>query len=344
MFKSATIKLTIFYTLAITAVCIVFTISIYGLASNDVDKEAQRRARVIQELNDRSTTPARPTRPGAAPPPINEEIQDQIRDQIESDRNQLLFNILLVDALIVFFGAIGAYFVAKRTLEPINKTMEKQRRFSADASHELRTPLTVMKAEIDVALQQNLKAPELKEVLESNLEEVERLATLADQLLTLTSVEDNSINLEKINATSLISNYIDDFNTKNKTNVQTDIDDNVYVLGDLSLLETYARILLENALKYSDVDAPFVKVSLKKENSSKCALIIENNGIGIEREDLDRIFDRFYRTNNAKASGKNGHGLGLSLASEIAKKHGSRVHVESVPGQFTKFSILLKCV
>lgn len=344
MFKSATIKLTVFYVLAISAVCLVFSVSVYGFASSGIDRQAKRQANIFQEFNTNSTIQPRPLRPGdPQPPQPSLEVRQQIRKQIEIDRERLLRNILIVDVLIIGFGAIASFYFARRILNPIGKTMEKQKRFSADASHELRTPLAVMKAEIDVALQQKLKSAQLEEVLESNLEEIERLCNLADQLLALTSVEEDKLKIENIDFSTQVKDVIDKFESKQKIEIEKDIDPKISVNGYSSLLDNCVQTLLENAVKYSKEDSLRIMVSLKKSKNNVCVLTVRDEGIGIELEDMDKVFDRFYRSNSAKKSGRSGHGLGLSVASEIAKKHGSRILVNSVPDKFSEFSLSLKC-
>lgn len=341
MFKSATIKLTLFYVLAISTVCIIFSISVYGLASSRIDNEARRQVDIFQRFNAGEGSPASRPPSGQQPPAVNDEVRQEIRQQIQNDRNELLRNILIVNVFIVIFGGIASYFFAKATLKPIGSTMEKQRRFTADASHELRTPLTVMKAEIDLALEQDLSADELREVLVSNLEEVQRLSDLSEQLLALTSVEDSSICVEKLDLSSLVNEFVDSFEQKHDLNVDKNIEPQIHVLGEPSLLKNYMQILFDNAVKYSGEDQPVISVSLMK-NSSYCVLVVRDEGIGIDLSDSDKIFDRFYRSNEAKKVGKQGYGLGLSLASQIAKKHGSKIHLDSKLGEYSKFSIQLK--
>ncbi|MFN8015989.1 MAG: HAMP domain-containing sensor histidine kinase [Acidimicrobiia bacterium] len=339
MFKSATIKLTLFYTAAIFLVCLVFSISIYALASSRVENEARKQETIFREYNQANNPSAQPPRsddPG-------DDIRDRIRVQIKSDRKGLLSNIVMVDFVLISFGAIASYYFARKTLYPISVSMEKQKQFTSNASHELRTPLSVMKAEIGLALDQKLNAEEMKEVLKSNMEEIDRLTDLSDQLLLLTSIDKNSIEMEKVNLSEIVNAQIKTFSTNSKLKFVANIDDNIYVYGNSRLLENYLKILLENALTYTKKDQPEVKVILRKNSNNSCTLSVEDNGVGIAQEDLSKIFDRFYRSKSANKISRKGHGLGLSIASEIAKKHSSIIAVKSELDTYTIFSMDLRC-
>ena len=141
MFESAVNKLTAWYVAAILVIVVLFSLPVFGFASNGLDRATQRQGEYL-----RGQMAGQPNYQG---PP---DYFDRRADLVQQERNELLGRIALIDILIVALGAVGSYFFAKRTLKPIEEAHEAQSRFTSDASHELRTPLATMQAEIEVAL------------------------------------------------------------------------------------------------------------------------------------------------------------------------------------------------
>lgn len=183
MFRSAVFKLTGFYFALLLFVCLTFSIPAYAIASQRIERGAENQTRLFRQYGNFA-----PDKDGDKAFDPQGQIRTHLGSQIEDDRHELLQAIILTNIAILACGTILCYLFAKRTLKPIEDLHHAQTRFTADASHELRTPLTVMKTEIDVALKQHLTAPELRDVLSSNLEEIERLSALSDQLLLLTKL------------------------------------------------------------------------------------------------------------------------------------------------------------
>ena len=342
MFQSAVIKLTAFYFALIFFVCVVFSTATFSIASRRLSTGAENQEQIFRQYGNYppppKTSPGQESESDDFDP--NGEIQEQIKNQIDQDRQDLLRAVLFANIAILSASTVLCYFFAKRTLEPIEKAHKAQSRFTADASHELRTPLTVMKTEIEVALLQKLSADELRDVLKSNLEEVERLSALSNQLLGLTRVEVSKSNFSNLDLSKLVEFELNSLEEKNSIQIEKHIDQNIHILGVDELCKNLIDILISNAIQYHGDKDLNISVSLSLLENKQVELKIRDGGIGIDESDIPNIFDRFYRGKTATKNRKMGHGLGLSLAREIVNSHNGHISVKSKIGEFTEFMIL----
>ncbi len=218
------------------------------------------------------------------------------------------------------------------------------RQFSSDASHELRTPLTVMKGETELALRRPREAGDYTVVLESNLEEIDRMTRIVDELLFLSRADMGEVKMEHL-PVSLESLLEDIYRQASLLGQERDVQ---VVLGamtpavvqgdELRLRELFLN-LVDNAVKYS---RPGGAVEMTMTTASGYARVsITDHGIGIAQEDLARIFDRFYRTDDARAHTKKGTGLGLAICAWIAESHDGRIEVQSESGKGSTFTVIL---
>lgn len=324
MFKSATLKLTIWYVIIVVSISLLFSIVIYSIASSEVGA----RLTNLQQ---------------SAPPyfPANSALFNVIREaQIREAESSLIGALVITNLVIWFAGGFGSYYLAKRTLRPIEEAHEAQSRFTSDASHELRTPLASMKVELEVTLRDpNAKKGELRELLESNLEEVNRLTKLSHTLLQLSRLEHDNIIREKVDVSEMTSIVVERFN-KIQPRIKVHNMRKLEVLANESNVEELLTILIDNALKYSPANTT-VSVTLIKQRQMSGFKVV-NPGEGIPPEALPHIFNRFYRADASRTgSAKKGYGLGLSLAKKIVELHGGELTVSSAINQDTTFQVLL---
>ena len=218
------------------------------------------------------------------------------------------------------------------------------RQFSADASHELRTPLTIIKGETELALRKP-RSPEMyREVLESNLEEIDRMNRTVEELLFLSRADLGEIKVasDPVQLDSLIQEVQQQAIVLGQDRqVETTLGrvEPAQVLGDEWRLREMLLNLVDNAVKYSRHTGT-VQLSLVRDGNMAC-LSVRDHGIGISPEEQGHIFDRFYRTDAARAHFQKGTGLGLSICKWIAEAHHGRIQVESILGQGSCFTILL---
>jgi heavy metal sensor kinase len=218
------------------------------------------------------------------------------------------------------------------------------RQFSSDASHELRTPLTVMKGETELALRRPREAEDYTVVLESNLEEIDRMTRIVDELLFLSRADMGEVKMEHLPIT--LEALLEDVHRQasllgqdRSVQVVLGLMTPAVVLGDELRLRELFLNLVDNAVKYSRPGGT-VEMSLANETGHARVTIVDQ-GIGISREDQKRIFDRFYRTDDARAHTKKGTGLGLAISAWIAESHRGRIDVQSEVGKGSTFTVTL---
>jgi two-component system sensor histidine kinase CiaH len=271
---------------------------------------------------------------------ISSDSQDQIRlDQSRQAAVQMILALVYINALVLVVGGFGSYFLARRTLEPIEKAHEAQSRFTSDASHELRTPLAAMKAELEVYLRDdNLALNEAKELLSSNLEEVDKLIKLSEMLLKMAHLDYDKLEKKQIDLVELLPSAMKPFNKyKKRFDISTRKLAVIYA-NEAAIIELMS-ILIENAVKYSPEQS---RISIRIfERRTMTGFEIINMGTPISEDKLPHIFDRFYRGDNSRTeSGKNGLGLGLAIAKKITEIHHGYVQASSTEKE-TSFTFYL---
>jgi signal transduction histidine kinase len=263
VFKSATLKLTAWYLGILVAISLLFSVVIYSIASSEVGNRIgylKSAPQLSFNINNRT-------------------VFDNYRDsQVHKAEENLVTSLIITNICIWIAGGIGSYYLARRTLEPIEEAHEAQSRFTSDASHELRTPLASMKTEIEVALRDpNLTKQEMHELLESNLEEVNKLSNLSHMLLQLSRLDHDNIVQEKVPLAETISPAIGRLN-KNGERIKFNGGKSYAVLANTSSVEELLAILLDNALKYSPDDSKVIINLLHKKSMAGFEII--NSGEG----------------------------------------------------------------
>lgn len=327
MFKSATLRLTGWYLLILMLLSITFSIVIYQVASSEVHTRLEKFQFNLQDGRDFSLLPFN----GAA----------NLRQIEEANANaNMSIGLLYVNLFVLVGGGIGSYLLAKKNIQPIEQAHEAQSRFTSDASHELRTPLAVMKTELEVAIKdKNATTDELKEVLQSNLEEVEKLSRLAEMLLSLSRSDHAKLKIESVDLYKITLQTIKDFGIPSER-IRIKSPKKLIIKGNETSISELIKVLTENALLYSPHDS-IVNIVLSKQGTD-AKFDITNTGPGIQPDKLPHIFDRFYRADSSRTNGhKKGYGLGLSLAKRIVELHKGELSASSIPGKETTFSFLV---
>ncbi|HMU56144.1 MAG TPA: heavy metal sensor histidine kinase [Nitrospira sp.] len=239
-------------------------------------------------------------------------------------------------------GRLAATF--NNMIARLETSFRQIRQFSSDASHELRTPLTVMKGETELALRRPREAADYTVVLESNLEEIDRMTRIVDELLFLSRADMGEVKMEylAVNLEVLledISRQASLLGQERDVQVVLGSVTPIVVRGDELRLRELFLNLVDNAVKYSRRGGTVEVTMTAVPGFAKIA--VTDHGIGIAPGDLNRIFDRFYRTDDARAHTKKGTGLGLSICAWIAESHHGRIEVQSEFGKGSTFTVLL---
>jgi len=226
-------------------------------------------------------------------------------------------------------------------IERLDKAFQSQKKFVADASHELRSPLTVIRGNLDL-LRRNLGKRDRQESLRALEAEITRMVKIVDDLLFLAEVD--SGHLEQQEIVTLKEILMEELErvrplAKSRQFVVNRSEDLV-VRGDAQGLKRLIGNLIDNAIRHTPEDGT-ISLSLFRDGDWAC-LEVSDTGIGIARQHLPHIFDRFYRVDAARSRSKGGAGLGLALVKEIAEQHGGKVKVTSEPDRGSTFTVWLK--
>ncbi len=229
-------------------------------------------------------------------------------------------------------------------LERLQASFEQARNFSFDAAHELRTPLTAMRGEAEVALLRHSSAEELRQVLRSNLEEINRITAIVNDLLTVAQGEAGALEVrrETVALSDLAGSIVETVQVlaeDKKVTLEASIEPGVRVTGDSIRLSQLMLNLLDNAIKHSS-PGQTVRLLLEK-NGGGPTLKVEDSGCGIAEKDLPHIFDRFFRTDRSRSRQVPGSGLGLSISKWIVDAHGGSISVASKLGSGSVFTVQL---
>lgn len=322
MFQSATLKLTAWYLAILLTISITFSIVIYQLNYHEI---SFRLENLQQSLMDSSLYPIANYRDDLS---FNYGPNSPLSVQSNQAAGQMVLSLFYINIVILIAGGLGSYFLARRTLRPIEEAHEAQSRFTSDASHELRTPLAAMKAELEVNLRDaHLNETESRELLESNLEEVNKLIGLTQMLLQLSRMDFDKLEREPVDIVQLLNEKIKLYKNVSKRFDITTRKKAVASVNEPAISELIG-ILIDNALKYSPKNSKVtIRVFMKL---LMVGFEIHNIGTPIPEDKLTKIFDRFYRIDSSRTnSSQNGYGLGLSIAKKIIDVHHGDLQVSS---------------
>ncbi len=219
------------------------------------------------------------------------------------------------------------------TLARLEQSFEQLKRFTSDASHELRTPLTAIRSVGEVGLQREGNPEHYREVIGSMLEEAEHLGRLVENLLTISRADSGQIRLQKsaLNLTPLVreaASLLEVLAEEKGQSVSIDGDAAIGVNADPVVLRQIVINLLDNAIKYSPRGGR-ISVRIGQKDANTVCVEVEDSGSGIPAQHRDKVFDRFYRIDDARSRDAGGAGLGLAIAKWGAEAHGGKLELES---------------
>ena len=241
------------------------------------------------------------------------------------------------------FGRLASVF--NETLSRLDAAFEQLRRFTADASHELRTPLTAIRSVGEVALQRSLSTDGYRDVIGSMLEEVDRLARLVENLLLLTRAEAGRIPLTRatVDLRELVAGVSDGLRVLAEEKTQeliVELSGPLTVHCDATVLRQGITNLLHNAIKFTPPKG-LIRIAATSTASGDAAIEVQDSGPGIPAADQQRVFERFYRVDQARSRDSGGTGLGLAIARWAVEASGGRIELESLKGQGALFRVVL---
>lgn len=245
----------------------------------------------------------------------------------------------LMSLVGVALGAVVALpaglFLSRRAMRPIDLAFARQRAFVADASHEFRTPLTLIRATTEYVQRLPDASPAVREELGGVLDEIDATSRLVDDLLVLARVDSAELPLRR-QPTDLdtlaraTTDAVAPLAEGSGLSLSVSAAHSVVADVDPDRIRQVLRILLDNAIAYT-APGGIIRVSVER-HDGRARIAVADNGAGIALEEQERVFDRFYRADRARARATGGTGLGLAIARALVQAHGGEIGLTSVPG------------
>ena len=260
--------------------------------------------------------------------------------------DQLRNILILLNGGLLFAIPIASWFLAKRTLRPVQEIHEQQKQFVSDASHEMRTPLSIISGEIEVVLNKKRTADDYRKTLISTKEETDRISNLAENLLFLARDDQHShaFTFEDVDITDTINEVTKALHSKSqqkyiKVSFTADNVNSVPIVkGHPLLLRQLFYNLLDNAIAYTPKNGS-IKISLS-ETKNTISIAFKDTGIGIAKKEQSKIINRFYRVDASRSETK-GYGLGLAIVKSILQRHNGHLLVASEIKKGSTFTVML---
>ncbi|MDO5293499.1 MAG: ATP-binding protein [bacterium] len=259
------------------------------------------------------------------------------KSPINYDRTILLVVIIIA---LVFAGSL---LLSKIAIKPIGESWKRQLDFTADASHELRTPLAVIQSNLEIVLEnEDETVKDQEKWLENIRVETERMGKLVEDLLTLSRADtkEQTLALQDIPLAIIVNGRVEALEAlarKKHIQIHTKIDDTLLMKGDVARISQLFTILIENAINY--MGRPGEIRIMAKKNGKHIEISVSDNGEGIPKDEVEKVFLRFYRVDKARTRNQGGSGLGLPIAKWIVEAHGGKITLNSVYGSGTEVKI-----
>lgn len=260
---------------------------------------------------------------------------------MNDDSYRLAGGLVLLNIGILGVGSVLSYWLARITLRPIEKTLDQQDQYIADASHELRTPLASTLLSNEVALKnRGLTLPQARAIIEGNVKDMQELSVLSEGLLQESENQSSALKFAAVDTRNVIQWSIEKLEAIANEKHAIIKNDTVSIMAvtDADVLHRALVILIENAIKYSPAQSTITVTSYRDHHG--VAIVVTDQGVGIDTDDLGNIFERFYRADHTRAQVA-GYGLGLSIAKKSLEKIDGKMSVKSTVGTGSEFTITL---
>lgn len=258
---------------------------------------------------------------------------------------QTFFISLLVSfcTLLVMFGVITVF--SRRAIKPIIENTEKQKRFITDAGHEIKTPLAVISASADVLELTYGKDEWIKSIRNQTL----YLDKLVKNLLILAKTEENNQNyfFSEFLISALAEKLATEFKKMEKAATKSfefQVEPQILFYGDRDGMEQMIRILFDNAFKYVNQDGTIRFSLYQSKNKKNVQIEVYNTVDHIDTKNLNRFFERFYRSDESRNRESGGYGIGLSIAKSIVEVHHGKINAKSKDGKSVTFTVILPII
>lgn len=261
------------------------------------------------------------------------------RTQLQQATSVLLISCSVAAVTLLFVFVLVSIF-SKRALNQIIKSMEKQKQFITDAGHEIKTPLAIISANADVLEMTSGK----NEWITSIRNQTQRLDKLVKNLLTLSKMNEDDIKLlfTDFNLSDVVADMVEPFEViaqKQNKKIIMDIHPKVKFHGDEDSIRQLVSTLVDNAMKYSN-EKGTIKISLYGVKRG-AKIEVYNTTDNIDKKNLNKLFDRFYRADSSRSRETGGYGIGLSIAKSIVETHHGKIMAKSEDGKSVCFTVII---
>jgi signal transduction histidine kinase len=260
-----------------------------------------------------------------------------------SVQNEMLERLLGLSYIIggISLGLLFLVVVvlSKFVTKPVEMAFEKQKRFISDSSHELKTPLSIISANLDML---KMEVGDNKRI-DSMKDGIKRMNGLVHELLVLARTEHDKTSFRPVELSHVMDRVILPFEViayEHGNRIESNIEAGVIVKGDEEDLKKMVGSLVENAIKYSRENTT-IQVDLHKKGDH-AVIEVFNEGIGVTKEQKEKLFEKFYRVDDSRQRETGGYGIGLSIVKNVVDKHKGKIHVESIPDEYIVFRITLR--
>lgn len=243
---------------------------------------------------------------------------------------------IILSAVCMAVVSVLAVIVSGRAVKPVAESYEKQKQFITDAGHEIKTPLAIINADADVLLTEL----DDNEWVQDIKVQTKRLSVLTNDLIRLSKLDHGTktLKLTKVDLTGIVSEEVNSFRAvaaQGSKTLKLEATEDTCVTGDPQALRELVSVLLDNAVKYSP-DGEEINVSLKKENKTAVLRVRNVTAEAVSEDELDKLFDRFYRADPSRESGKGGYGIGLALARAAVEAHGGSITAHTARSEYAE--------
>ncbi len=252
--------------------------------------------------------------------------------------------VALVVGAIMAASILLSYIVTVMALRPARNALESQKQFIGNVAHELRTPLSIIKTNTEVALMAGDVSVDLRKVLQSTVEELDRTSEIINNLLSLSaSVRPERMEFKDVDIGEIIYRALDHLRGLSEPKhleMEARISDSRTVFGNAVALEQVAMNIIKNAITHTPKNGRIL-VTVQPVYQNHIELAVQDSGSGIPRKDLFRIFEPYYRGDPSRKRSGSGSGLGLTIVSELVKLHNGKITVRSAEQRGTTITVLL---
>ena len=257
--------------------------------------------------------------------------------------NNSLNNYAIIFVISIALTTLISSLLTKKSIKPIKDSFNRQKQFVSDASHELKTPLTVINTNVDILLSEDETNNKWLKYIKSEVTRMSKLTTDLLYLSNVTELENKQIIKSRMNVSEKLESIVlgvEALVYENKLELDYEISPNIEIEFNSEQLHQIVMILIDNAIKYSNKNGN-IHITLSEQNNN-AYIKVRNTGNGISEEEIEHIFDRFYKIDKSRSKNTNSFGLGLPIAKSICENNNAKLNVSSVVNEYTEFVIKVK--